>query len=202
MIQALLTDLDGVIRLWDGQNDGSIEREFGLPPQTLRTIAFAPTLLQPVITGQVSDETWRQQIAQQLAEQFPDCDAAAAVARWSAPAGAVDQKMLALLRRCRQRIPVGLITNATSRLPHDLERLGLTDEFDTIINSSVVGAAKPDRQIFLAALAPLRARPETTFYIDDSPGHVRAAAELGIVSHVYAGYSDTEQFFARYGILS
>jgi HAD superfamily hydrolase (TIGR01509 family) len=201
MIQTLLTDLDGVIRLWDGQNDGSIERELGLPPQTLRTIAFAPMLLQPVITGQVSDEIWRRQIAQRLAEQFPGCDAAAAVARWSAPAGAVDRQMLALLRRCRECIPVGLITNATSRLPRDLERLGLTDEFDAIINSSVVGAAKPDRQIFLAALEALRARPETTLYIDDSPGHVRAAAELGIISHIHTGYSDTEQLFARYGIL-
>jgi len=201
MIQALLTDLDGVIRLWAGHNDGSIERAFRLPPHTLTTIAFAPTLLQPVITGQVSDETWRRQIARQLAEQFPDCDAAAAVARWSASAGAVDQQMLALLRRCRERIPVGLITNATSRLPRDLERLGLTDEFDAIINSSVVGAAKPDRQIFLAALAALRARPETTLYIDDSPGHVQAAAELGIISRVYTGCSDTEQIFARYGIL-
>jgi HAD superfamily hydrolase (TIGR01509 family) len=157
--------------------------------------------LQPVITGKISDETWRRQITQQLAEQFPDCDAAAAVARWSAPAGAVDRQMLALLRRCRQRVPVGLITNATSRLPHDLERLGLTDEFDTIINSSVVGAAKPDRQIFLAALAALQARPETTLYIDDSPGHVQAAAELGIVSHVYAGHNDTEQLFERHHIL-
>jgi len=201
MIQALLTDLDGVIRLWDGQNDGSIEREFGLPPRTLPTIAFAPTLLQPVITGQISDETWRRQIAQQLAEKFPDCDAAGAVARWSAPAGAVDRQMLALLRRCRERVPVGLITNATSRLPHDLERLGLTDEFDVIINSSIIGAAKPDRQIFLAALAALRARPETTLYIDDSPGHVQAAAKLGIVSCVYAGSEDAELLFARYGLL-
>jgi HAD superfamily hydrolase (TIGR01509 family) len=201
MIQALLTDLDGVIRLWDGQNDGSIEREFGLPPRTLRTTAFAPTLLQPVITGQISDEIWRQQIAQQLAEQFPDCAAAAAVDRWSAPVGAVDWHMLALLRRCRQHIPVGLITNATSRLPHDLERLGLTDEFDTIINSSVVGAAKLDRQIFLAALEALGTRPETTLYIDDSPGHVQAAAGLGIVSHIHTGSEDAELLFARYGLL-
>ena len=64
MIQALLIDLDGVIRLWDGQNDGSIERDFGLPPRTLTTIAFAPALLRPAITGKISDESWRQQIVE------------------------------------------------------------------------------------------------------------------------------------------
>jgi HAD superfamily hydrolase (TIGR01509 family) len=201
MIQALLTDLDGVIRLWDGQNDGSIERDFGLPPRTLTTIAFAPALLRPAITGQVSDESWRQQIVGQLAIQFPGCDAAAAVARWSAPAGAVDQQMVALLRRCRQRVPVGLITNATSRLPRDLARLGLLGEFDAIINSSVVGAAKPERQIFWAALEALRVKPETTLYIDDSPGHVQAAAELGIISYVYTGYAAMEQLCRRYAVL-
>jgi putative hydrolase of the HAD superfamily len=113
----------------------------------------------------------------------------------------VDQQMVALLRCCRQRVPVGLITNATSRLPRDLARLGLLDEFDAIINSSAVGAAKPERRIFLAALEALEARPATTLYIDDSPRHVQAAAELGIVSHVYTGYADMEQLFARYGLL-
>ena len=123
------------------------------------------------------------------------------MARWSAPAGAVDQQMVALLRRCRQRVPVGLITNATSRLPRDLARLGLLGEFDAIISSWVVGAAKPERQIFWAALEALQARPATTLYIDDSPGHVQAAAELGIISYVYIGYAAMEQLCRRYAVL-
>ncbi len=60
---------------------------------------------------------------------------------------------------------------------------------------------QPEPQIFLAALAALRARPATTLYIDDSHGHVQAAAELGIISHVHTDYRDTEQFLARYGLL-
>ena len=175
MIHAFLIDLDGVIRLWDDEHDRLTEQHFGLPPRTLRTIAFAPVLLEPVITGKTSDEVWRHQIEQRLAEQFPWCDAAAVTQCWSTPAGAIDQQMLCLVRQCRQHIPVGLITNTTSRLSRDLEQLQLSDEFDVIINSSIIGSAKPSWGIFQAALAALPAQPATTLFIDDSPGHVQTA---------------------------
>jgi HAD superfamily hydrolase (TIGR01509 family) len=185
MIRALLIDLDGVIRIWDEAHDRLTEQHFGLPPGTMRSIAFAPALLELVITGKTTDEAWRHQIEQRLAEQFPWCDAAAATQHWSTSAGAVDQQMLALVRQCRGYIPVGLITNATSRLSRDLEHLHLSGEFDVIINSSVIGAAKPHRDIFLAALDALRAQPATTLFIDDSPGHVLAACDLSTIQYRY-----------------
>jgi putative hydrolase of the HAD superfamily len=97
-------------------------------------------------------------------------------------------------------MPVGLLTNATSRLPRDLAQLQLRDEFDVIINSAVVGAAKPSRAIFQAALAALQAQPATTLFVDDTPGHVQAAAELGMVGHIYRSSNDFQQLLAHYQI--
>lgn len=201
MIHALLIDLDGVIRIWDDAHDWLTEQRFGLPPGTMRAIAFAPGLLEAAITGKTSDEAWRQHIEQHLAEQFPWCDAAAATQAWSTPVGAVDQQMLALVRQCRRCIPVGLITNATSRLPRDLEQLHLNNEFDIIINSSVIGAAKPHQDIFHAALGALRVEPATTLFFDDTPGHVQAARDLGIVGCIYRGATDAQQLLEHYRIL-
>jgi hypothetical protein len=82
MPHALLIDLDGVIRVWRTQEDPAAEAAFGLPPGAVRRVAFAPQRLQPVISGQISDELWRNQIHTQLAKEFPDGDAAGAVA-WS-----------------------------------------------------------------------------------------------------------------------
>jgi len=59
MIQALLIDLDGVVRLWDPQLDLAIEQECGLSPGALRQAAFAPDLLA-AITGHSRDEEWRR----------------------------------------------------------------------------------------------------------------------------------------------
>jgi hypothetical protein len=52
-----------------------------------------------------------------------------------------------------------------------LRRLGIATAFDHIINSSVVGAAKPDPAIFAAAGAPVARRLGLT-------GHDTGAAKL------------------------
>ncbi len=56
--------------------------------------------------------------------------------------------MLALVRTVRREVPVSLITNATSRLPLELRQLGIDDEFDYIFNTSELGVAKPDPEVF------------------------------------------------------
>ncbi len=200
MIQALLIDLDGVIRLWDPEHDRITERRFGLPPGTMQAVAFAPDLLEPAITGEMSDKAWRKRIAQRLAEQFPACDAVAATQFWSAPVGEIDHQALSLVRQCRQSIPVGLVSNATSRLPQDLKALQVHDEFDVIFNSSVIGAAKPSPAIFQAAVDALGVERTATLFIDDHPGHVRAGRELGIKAYVYQDPPNLQQILQRYNL--
>jgi HAD superfamily hydrolase (TIGR01509 family) len=48
-----------------------------------------------------------------------------------------------------------------------------------------VGAAKPELEIFLAAVQKAAVPPDLCFYVDDSPGHVQAARRLGIDGVVY-----------------
>ncbi len=203
MVRTLLVDLDGVIRLWHQQEDPAAEASFGLPPGSVRRVAFAPERLQPAITGRIRDEVWRAQIRDQLALEFPGADAAGAVAWWSAPCGEVDRAALELIAACRARAAVVLVTNATSRLPDDLRRLGLDGAFDHVVNSSVVGAAKPDPAIFRAALAAAGvAAPEEALFIDDTPGHVEAARRLGIAGHHYVGPEALRDELRALGLLS
>jgi len=185
MVQALLTDLDGVIRRWDPAIEQRAEQATGLPAGALRQAAFAPDLLHGAITGQITDELWRTQVAERLQTLFPTVDAAQAVALWSASAGAVDGAVLELVRACRQKVPVILVTNATSRLPQDLQRLGLSEEFDHIINSSVVGYCKPHPAIFQTALATVGVAAPDAVFVDDGAGNVAAASQLGLIGHFY-----------------
>lgn len=197
MIRALLIDLDGVIRLWRAQEDPVAEASFGLPPGTVRRIAFAPERLQPIITGQVTDETWREQIRAAIARQFPQADAAGAVAWWSSPYGEVDGAVLELIGACWRQTVVVLVTNATSRLPDDLRRLGLSAVFDHVVNSSAVGAAKPGPAIFGAALAVAGVEAAEALFVDDAPEHVEAARRLGL-----AGHHDTDPAGLRSELLA
>jgi hypothetical protein len=56
--RALLIDFDGVIRRWPA-SEANLETRYGLPAGAIRSVAFAPALLLPAITGEVSDESWR-----------------------------------------------------------------------------------------------------------------------------------------------
>lgn len=201
MIKALLTDLDGVIRLWDPASDLTIEGEVGLPTGAIRRAAFAPELLSAAITGAITDEQWRGLVVEQLSATFPTVNVAKAIQLWSTPAGEINAAVLALVRACRRQLKVVLVTNATSRLPTDLQRLGIAEEFDSIINSSVVGYYKPHPAIFLAALESAGVMATEAFFIDDSAGNVAAAQQLGMVGHVYQTLTALEAELRRYHLL-
>lgn len=85
------------------------------------------------------------------------------------------QPALAELRR--QGLQLGVISNFDSRLYEVLEALGLREYFDTVTISSRVGAAKPDGQIFEAALGQAGAMAAMSLHIGDDPHQDCAGAE-------------------------
>jgi putative hydrolase of the HAD superfamily len=200
-IQALLIDLDGVIRYWNPATFTAAETTYGLPAGALPRTAFAPELLLPAITGVVTDTVWRQQVAAQLQKAYPAADVVGAVAAWSQPAGEVVQPVLALIRQCRRSIPVVLVTNATSRLPIDLATLGIREEFDHVINSSVVGVAKPDVGIFTCALQAVGVPAADALFVDDTKNNVVAAIDLGLYGYHFQSPTGLQKVLQEHGLL-
>jgi putative hydrolase of the HAD superfamily len=166
MADAVLFDLDGVVRRFPREAEWHDE---------VSAIAFAPGLLDQVVTGKITDEEWRAEVLRRLGQS-----GAAAVEAWSASSGEVNDAVLELVRAVRTRTRVGLLTNGTTRLAADLDRLGIADEFDVIFNSCELGVAKPDLAIYEVVCAKLGAQPSSVFFVDDSPGHVDAARDAGL----------------------
>ncbi|MFN8660990.1 MAG: HAD-IA family hydrolase [Thermomicrobiales bacterium] len=181
----LLCDLDGVVRLWPAHIVANAEDAAGLPRGSVHATAFAADLLPLAVTGRISDEVWRAEVTDRLRAAHPEADARGAVAGWSASPGVINQPVLDLLRQ--RRVPLALVTNATTRLPADLAALGLASEFDHIINSSRIRIAKPERGIFEAALQGLDLAATQVLFVDDDARHVAAAAELGMRSYQFQG---------------
>jgi len=82
---------------------------------------------------------------------------------------------------------VGLLTNATDRLPGDLRRLGLDRELDVIVSSADLGVAKPDPEAFRAACDLMGMAPAMAMFVDDSAANVAAAATVGLDAHLHRG---------------
>ncbi|ROQ73013.1 putative hydrolase of the HAD superfamily [Streptomyces sp. CEV 2-1] len=189
---AVLCDIDGVIRHWPPA-DG-LEQEHGLPIGALAAAAFAPARLHPAITGQITDEQWRSAVAADLAARHGSRERAeAAVMAWSALLPMVDQEVVTLLRQVRNVASVALVSNATTRLERDLERQGLTDLADTVVNTARVGVAKPDLRVYRAAAERLGAATDRCLFIDDTAANVTAAREAGMTALHYLQLEDLHE---------
>lgn len=189
-IRAILIDLDGVVRLWDATHDAGMVEAAHIPIETIYRIAFASDLLTAAVTGRMSDEEWRAAVVARLALIEPTLDARSAVAAWSRSVGHVNEPVRALVKAWRKRVSVGLVSNATSRLPADLTALGLMETFDVVVNSSAIGVAKPDPAIFRYALEQVSALPGEALFIDDTASHISAARELGLEVFHFTGDVD------------
>ncbi|WP_439661697.1 HAD family hydrolase [Lentzea sp. HUAS TT2] len=146
----LLLDLDGVLR------------SFPPMPAELAARAFEPSLLRRAITGEITDEQWRQEVG-------PD---------FAVTTGGVITEALALVRMARRQCFVALLSNATTRLEVDLATLGLDGEVDAVFNSSRLGLAKPDPAIYRRVLDELGY--STGLFCDDDAENAAAARAAGL----------------------
>lgn len=196
MIRAVLIDLDGVVRHWEPWVP---DEDLGVTTEDLRSVAFGPAC-DLAVTGLITDEEWREQVAADLESRFGP-SGRRAVESWNAPIGSVKQDTLDLVRELRTVVPVALISNATSRLESDLTALALLDEFDLIVNSSRVGVAKPGEGIFQFAAEQLAVALDECLFIDDTVGHVEGAAKLGLRTIHFTDAAELRRGLASYGLV-
>lgn len=87
-----------------------------------------------------------------------------------------------------QKIPLAL---ASSSFPEVIEivldKTGLRDYFDVVVNSRMVGKSKPAPDIFLLALKKLNLSPEKCIVIEDSKNGITAAKSAGMFCIAYNG---------------
>lgn len=186
---AVLCDLDGVVRHWPTVED--IERHRGLPAGALAKAAFTPSRLHPAVTGQITDEQWRSAVATDLAEICGSSERAhAAVTDWSNQVPRVDHEVVSLLVRARTVATVALVSNATTRLEWDLAQQGIDDLADIVVNTSRVGFMKPDPRVYLLAAEHAGAPLHRCLFVDDTAANVAAASEVGMTALHYRQIED------------
>ncbi|MBP0454250.1 HAD-IA family hydrolase [Kitasatospora sp. RG8] len=188
---AVLCDIDGVIRFFDHRGIALLEHAAGLPEGGAAQAAFGPGIAEQLVLGALTREQWAQAIAGRLrGDGVPAGPAAELATAFTRVPARADAAVVDLLRRARQRCTVLLVSNATVWLDEDLAALGLAGLADGVVNSARVGAAKPDPRIYRFAADQARVSPGRCLFVDDRPENVEAARRLGMTGLLYREPAD------------
>jgi len=98
--------------------------------------------------------------------------------RWMAVYSDVVETLQALHGVCH----LGIISNGWPYLEALLDMLGLSEYFQSIVISALVGLSKPNPDIFHFALRSLQVSPSEAIFVDDLPKNVWAAQRIGLRS--------------------
>ena len=100
------------------------------------------------------------------------------------------------LLRLRKQYRMGVISNADGKIAGVLERCGIADCFQTIVDSAIVGYEKPHPAIFEAALQGMGSAAPESLYVGDiySVDYVGAtAAGMGaVLMDICGAYRDSK----------
>jgi HAD superfamily hydrolase (TIGR01509 family) len=179
MIQAIIFDFGRVI---SAQKPMALfrgyEEELGLAPGVLNRVMFGSQGWQDVLVGRKTLDVYWEEIGPQLRLDTPD-EIAAFRHRYFADEE-INTGVLDLMRRLKGRYKLAVLSNSPPGLSRWLADWGILDLLDVVVCSGDEGVAKPNPAIFQLTLERLSVEPREAVFIDDSPGHVQAARELGL----------------------
>jgi putative hydrolase of the HAD superfamily len=201
-LEALIVDLDGVIRNWHDHELTALAESVGLTRDDLGEIAFEPELLNAAMIGTVVFEDWADEIGRR-AGALHGCDAATLTAGWAALGWTIDHDVLDVIREVRAagRVKVALFSNASTRLEVDLESCGIDTEFDVVFNSARLGVAKPDIEAFTKVANLLDVPVERCLFVDDTIPNVEGARAAGLQAEPFTGVAELRTLLERAGLL-
>jgi FMN phosphatase YigB (HAD superfamily) len=122
--------------------------------------------------------------AQLLQEMVPDgatIDFTEVADRFHRDAVRTTERNARVLSSLADRYRLGIVSNFTGNLSCCLAELGLTNYFQTVSDSGVLGTSKPDPEIFNATLAALDVEPAAAWIVGDNlDADIRPARTLGL----------------------
>lgn len=147
---------------------------------------------EAVLIGRVSEDEWWDVVRSRLGADISELRAELESGQtWH-------EELVAVLREVKSSARTAILSNAWPSQRSRMAELELTDVVHELLLSCEIGCAKPDPNAFKTTLQRLGTAPDETLFIDDTAGHVEAAATLGIRGHVHTTTEDTINVIRRF----
>ena len=200
-VRAIFFDFGGVIARLDRGLLAELEVRYGLPKGSFIKALYAIPEWKAAEIGEGTEEAWVAAVRRKLDEfagrPLPDIRS-----EWAVMWRTLDADVLRLIERLGGRYDVGLISNSTPRLEGELrDRHKIDGLFKVIVNSALVGIAKPDARIYQLAAERMGVEPSACVHIDDLARNVEGAREAGFQAiHHEGDYATLERELRSLGV--
>lgn len=194
-ISTLIFDLGGVIYDIDIQKGIENFRKIGFTGADKYIGKFTHTgFFIQWEKGEISPEEFRNEIRKLSINSLTDKQIDEA---WCSIMLGIPRERIDLLKELRKKYRLLLLSNTNYihiniSLPEELAKFGLTmdDLFDKCYYSYLMGAVKPNADIFEMMLMDAKLKPEECLFLDDGDKNIETAKKLGINTyHVTPGQS-------------
>ncbi|MDQ5816065.1 MAG: HAD family phosphatase [Actinomycetota bacterium] len=102
----------------------------------------------------------------------------------------LEEDMLSAVAAIRRAgFKTALLSNSWGSSLYPRDRL--VDLFDAVVISGEVGMRKPDPRIYALALERIQVAPQRCVFVDDHPGHLAAARDLGLMTLLHRSSQET-----------
>ena len=183
--KALVVDFGGVLTTPLQDSFVMFAEALGIELQDLVRVALkaytgeTDPLVVDFETGAISDEEFSKQFARRLTEETGvDVDPEDLVGRMFGGMRLEEGMLDAVAAAKKNGFKTALLSNSWGMSGYPRERLG--EIMDVIVISGEVGMRKPDPEIFTLTTDKLGLSPEECVFVDDHPGHLKAAQEAGM----------------------
>ena len=201
IVRAIFFDFGGVIARLDRGLLAELEVRYGLPKGSFIKALYTIPEWRAAEIGEGTEEAWMAAVRRKLDEfagrSLPDIRS-----EWAVMWRTLDADVLRLIEQLGGRYDVGLISNSTPRLEGELrDRHKIDGLFKVIVNSALVGVAKPDARIYHLAAERMGVEPSTCVHIDDLAHNVEGAREAGFQAiHHEGDYAALERELRSLGV--
>ncbi len=197
-VSAVLFDLGGVYYT-EGFHDGlfAIARELGQDEEPFFQQGVAAVFTTGYVEGRCPERAFWAELARRTGapgDLFPLRERILSAFR-------PQPGMTELVRRVREKVKVGLLTDQTNWLYELEERDGFFPEFDQVISSYEEGITKRDHAMFRLACERFSLLPERIAFLDDNPGNVERAREFGMRAFLFHTPAEADADLRRAGVL-
>lgn len=132
-------------------------------------------------TGAIPEDEFAAEFALRLKEETgTDVDPVGLVGKIFAGLTPEESMFEAVTRARNDGFKTALLSNSWGLGLYPKERF--PEMFDVVVISGEVGMRKPDREIYDFTVHQLEIAPQRCVFVDDHPGHLQAAQEVGMTT--------------------